>query len=433
MAVLHVLFSSVGKFLDLICFLLDVNFIFVNFVVHLLLSLITFITHLPALLTRSITEGMNIILLCIFSVVDGMSTVTHDVMAAWVQVLGGLQESCKMVGYLTVHLVVRVKELLHRGVMSGQGVLRQVCEGCTILVSLLLYLVNTVVNILLIGTQNSYSVLVGLAEVLASPVQKVFELTLTVMTFFYSTLVGTSLLLWTPFRLAVEFLSSLGHLLISVFLLNSYGLVVTLLIIVGSTAYLNPVLIPTATQQLIRYVTSVPALEQLQRRLRRLQRTLHRLYLLKRRCLARARSRLDLWTAGRRAIGTDGANAERENHRHHGDGIQDENALDQPQDPPPVPEPVDVPVPGSSAHRPLQKLTSDGGGKAENLLTLLHEQEERKKCVICQDSIKTVVLLPCRHLCLCRSCTDILLQQPIYHQNCPLCRHMILETMDVYL
>ena len=60
--------------------------------------------------------------------------------------------------------------------------------------------------------------------------------------------------------------------------------------------------------------------------------------------------------------------------------------------------------------------------------------EELTICIVCQDEQRSTVLLPCRHLCLCKSCAESL------HNNisrrkriCPLCRKSIEDIMDVYI
>lgn len=440
MALLHFVFSALGKCFDLICLLLDLNFMIVSSLVRLFAALIHVVSIFPMLLTNSVLECVDLTLFCMITTMDGMSLVTHNVIGGWVQLLGGALESCKMMGYLSTHLLLRTKELLHRGLVSGQSFLRQICDTCGIVFSLLLYFINTIVNLLLIGTQNLYAVLLSMVEAVASPLQKALELALTVLTFFYSTLVGTSLLLWAPCRLAVEFVSSLGHVLINVFLLNSYGLLVTGAIIISATVYLNPALCRNGVQRITDYVNTVPALQWLRR-------THQRMYMLERHLgqgVAWVRSRLGLWMTltGRGTLGTgDGTvqqvDAEQDPPDMPEEGeMREDDGGDEPQAQPPAAEPLDQTQPNCSSRRPLRKMASEDSCKApptENLLTLLQEQEERKKCVICQDSTKTVVLLPCRHLCLCRDCTDILLRQPLHQHNCPLCRHMILRTMDVYL
>ncbi|XDV32342.1 hypothetical protein PO909_003192 [Leuciscus waleckii] len=404
MGLLSLIFSSVGKCIDVICLLLDLNFVIVNSLIQLLLAVISFVSSLPMLLTNSVLECWNLTLLCIITMRDGVTVVTHNMVGGWTQLLGGMLESFKMIGYLSSHLLLRTKELLHRGLLSGHSLLRQAWEGCGIVFSLLLYFVNTIINLLLIGTQNLYSVLANTVEAVSCPLQKALELTLTVLTFLYSSLVGTSILLWTPCRLAMEFLGSVCQIFMSVFLLNSYGLLLTLVII-------------------------------------RLRRALHRLHVLERNVwqrLAWHRSRIGLLVVPARR---EAAERDVRQPEHNLEPQVDLNAADPvvenaPEDNNQADDPLNLPLPSSSAHRPLRKFPSEDSGKgppADNLLNLLQEQEERKKCVICQDSSKTVVLLPCRHLCLCRNCTNILLSQPIYQHNCPLCRHMILQTMDVYL
>lgn len=52
---------------------------------------------------------------------------------------------------------------------------------------------------------------------------------------------------------------------------------------------------------------------------------------------------------------------------------------------------------------------------------------EASLCCICKDNQKTILLLPCRHLCLCEHCANL----PIV-SSCPVCRAAISERLQVY-
>lgn len=447
MGLLNFIISSVGKCLDAVCLLLDINFLIVHTVVQVVLTVLTFITSLPSLFLASVAELGNIIIFGVISLGEATSNVAHGTASALgsvVLLLEGLLESLKMVGYLSMHVLLRGKEHLCRGLLS-------LLEGCTIAISLVIYFTNTVVNFILITTQNSYVAVVSMWQIVSSQLQIILELTLTSFTFLYSSLISTSAFLWSPCKVVLDFLFSLVHMFISIFILNIYGLLLTVTIALSTTAYLNSELTRHAAVQIVDYISSHTAVGQLYlvlhrlssamgsashficRAVQHLPRLLHHLCLLER-GLWQQLSRLSsqLGRAPRTAL--------RRDNRVHGEGHPGE----QTQDLPDVragdgarQEVLDLVVPSSSTDNPLKKQPSSGIDSkplpAENLLMLLKEQEDRKKCVICQDCNKTVVLLPCRHLCLCRGCTNVLLSQPIYQQNCPLCRHMILNTMDVYL
>ncbi|KAK2847192.1 hypothetical protein Q5P01_010191 [Channa striata] len=449
MGLLNFVISTVAKCLDAVGLLLDLNFVVVHSVVRTLLSVIAFITNLPTLLLNSVLELGNFTVVCLMSLAEASANVAHGtVTVAGSLVLGleGLLESLKMVGYLSTHVLLRGKEQLCRGVLS-------LLEGCSIAVSLVVYFTNTVVNFALIAIQNLYLSVVSVMQTVSSPLQKALELTLTSLTFLYSSLVGTSAFLWSPCKLVLDFLVSLVQMFVSIFILNVYGLLLTVAITLTTTAYLNPVMTRQIAVRIVNYANSSPVLHRLalalhrlasvlrgapnfaHRNMQHLQRLLYHLYLLERglwQQLSRHSSQLGL--ALRTHLHRDS------NNRMRGDGDPGEGLRDPPDgragdgD---SQEVIDLVFPSSSRNRPLKKLSGKDGDSnllpAENLLTLLKEQEERKKCVICQDCTKTVVLLPCRHLCLCRDCANIMLRQPIYKQNCPLCRHMILNTMDVYL
>ncbi|CAM9694786.1 unnamed protein product, partial [Choristocarpus tenellus] len=51
-------------------------------------------------------------------------------------------------------------------------------------------------------------------------------------------------------------------------------------------------------------------------------------------------------------------------------------------------------------------------------------------CCVCQDRPRSVVLLPCRHLCLCSTCADEAGAEPL--RDCPLCRAVIDERLNIF-
>ena len=56
------------------------------------------------------------------------------------------------------------------------------------------------------------------------------------------------------------------------------------------------------------------------------------------------------------------------------------------------------------------------------------EEDLQRLCVICHDSEKCVILMPCRHLCLCVECSN-----HIAVDSCPKCRAVISSKINVYL
>ncbi|XP_018010274.1 uncharacterized protein LOC108667727 [Hyalella azteca] len=52
------------------------------------------------------------------------------------------------------------------------------------------------------------------------------------------------------------------------------------------------------------------------------------------------------------------------------------------------------------------------------------------ECVVCQDSERSMLLMPCGHLCLCRDCCRAIKNSS---KLCPVCRRRIVETHKVYI
>jgi hypothetical protein len=69
----------------------------------------------------------------------------------------------------------------------------------------------------------------------------------------------------------------------------------------------------------------------------------------------------------------------------------------------------------------------------ESLEKILERERDRRACVVCQDALKCVLVLPCRHMCLCIHCAHYLVSQRIRQRICPLCRTRIETIMNVYV
>jgi RING finger protein 26 len=241
-----------------------------------------------------------------------------------------------------------------------------------------------------------------------------------------SSAVAMTILLWTPCQLALELLASAVRLLTSFMLVNLTGLVLLACVLAVTVTVLHPDLILRLATQAFSQLHARPSYHRLREDVVRLSRLAlgleawHRIW---------SRS-LQLATWPNRG-GAPGA-PQGIPRRVFSVRTQGQDTLLET-----VPragaEEEEIGTIRTTPARGRERLNEEDPTAGQDPWKLLKEQEERKKCVICQDQSKTVLLLPCRHLCLCQACTEILMRHPVYHRNCPLCRRGILQTLNVYL
>ena len=63
----------------------------------------------------------------------------------------------------------------------------------------------------------------------------------------------------------------------------------------------------------------------------------------------------------------------------------------------------------------------------------LELEKDKRLCVICQDKVKNVLLMPCRHVCMCQHCLLEIRLGHLYLAQCPLCRTHIQSTLEVFV
>ncbi|KAL7981588.1 hypothetical protein Chor_005676 [Crotalus horridus] len=477
MDLVFLVINGMGMVLDLLVILLDINFFLVSTTLSALIWLIAFVYNLPNATVACLSQFWNGILVIVLCILEALYYLTLGSVHAVVNLLRGFcssMESLKVLGHLFTHLGLRSKEIVHRGfwnlIGSGQTLLRQMCEVCAIAMSLVAYFINSIINICLIGTQNLFAVGLALWDTIVGPFLRITDLLVAFLARLSSSAIATAILLWTPCQLAVDLLASVSKLLINVFFVNLYGMVLLSVVLAISIFILNPQLTWTLANQVAGYLNTMPSYHRFLRDMQRLyhimllslemllsSQTWHRLADWGLQVLSWNRN---IWAANQHGEQEPQLVLEAPQERAGGAAVGQRLA---PQEPYPRRQgPTVIIRPRQRGSRDQTRTDNDLGtatqqfqpqgegpsvsqtktAKKEQLNALeedndpwrlLKEQEERKKCVICQDQTKTVLLLPCRHLCLCQECTEILLQQAIYQRNCPLCRQMILQTLNVYL
>ena len=68
-----------------------------------------------------------------------------------------------------------------------------------------------------------------------------------------------------------------------------------------------------------------------------------------------------------------------------------------------------------------------------DLLAMEHSSalkyREERLCVVCMVHEKKVLLLPCKHLCMCKACTDKIVTGSA---RCPVCRELVADSVEAF-
>ena len=59
-----------------------------------------------------------------------------------------------------------------------------------------------------------------------------------------------------------------------------------------------------------------------------------------------------------------------------------------------------------------------------------HPRADVLLCVVCMEREKKVILLPCRHICMCKACTDKIVGDSA---QCPVCREHVVDSIEGFI
>ena len=59
-----------------------------------------------------------------------------------------------------------------------------------------------------------------------------------------------------------------------------------------------------------------------------------------------------------------------------------------------------------------------------------HPIADNLLCVVCMEREKNMLLLPCRHICMCKACTDKIVDGD--SAQCPVCRERVVDSFEAF-
>ena len=90
------------------------------------------------------------------------------------------------------------------------------------------------------------------------------------------------------------------------------------------------------------------------------------------------------------------------------------------------PKPSAPPLPFAPPTKPPKPSAPKPSAPPKPLTPSTNTETKDNDCVVCMDKAKCVAILPCRHLCICASCTDAI-------TFCPICRGPKGDTLELYI
>ena len=109
--------------------------------------------------------------------------------------------------------------------------------------------------------------------------------------------------------------------------------------------------------------------------------------------------------------------------------------LEPPPQPPPAPAaaaPAPAPVVREQRDIDFGIRKKPNPRKLEEVRGRYENDSNQNTCVICQDNVSIMAVIPCGHLCLCNECSEVCMGGQNGQRTCPICRGNMQSVLRIY-